>query len=374
MAKTRDVVVVGGGVVGCAIAYELTKFGLSVAVLEARRIADEASSVAAGMLTPLAESPRPGPFTDLALAALREYRAVAAEIREASGVDIEYAASGVLRVALNEEQELAARTTLEWQRELGLEVAWLDAEALREREAAITPEARGALLSLEEGHVHAHRLTTALAIAAHHRGAQVRQGTPVIGLLTEGHRVTGVRTPSGDVHAGQVVLAAGPWTGELTAGLGFPLPIRPVKGQLLALAALTAPIRHIVYCSGTGYLVPKADGTILVGATQEEAGFDKRVTVRGVRWLLDGAEQLVPGLGNAEVRELRAGLRPGSPDGAPALGPLPGWEGLTVASGHFRNGILLGPITGRLMAQLVATGQPERDLSPFDPGRFARDP
>lgn len=370
MADITDVVVVGGGAVGCAIAWELTKRGVSVALLEARRVAGESSGVAAGMLTPLAESPRPGPFTDLAIAALRGYAAVASELREASGVDIEYTPSGVLRVAITEEQELTAQSALEWQRGLGLPLHWIDAAELRAKEPGITPEARGALYSPEEGHVRAQRLTLALGIAAAHRGAQVRQGTPVTGLLTDGHRITGVRTAGGDVHVAHVVLAAGAWTGQLVAGLGTTLPVRPVKGQLLSLAALPVPLQNVVYASGVGYLVPKADGTIIVGATQEEAGFDTRVTVQGIHGLLEGAAALAPGLGNAEVRDLWAGLRPGSSDATPILGPLPGWDGITVATGHFRNGILLAPITGRLIAQLVTGEKPERDLTPFSPGRF----
>jgi glycine oxidase len=260
---------------------------------------------------------------------------------------------------------------LEWQESQGLEIHWLDTPALRELEPAITPEVRGALFSPEEGHVRSPRLTTALAVAAGRKGAQVRQGMPVSGLLTEGKRVIGVQTPSGNVLAGQVVLAAGPWTAMLTADLSIALPVRPVKGQLLALAAMPAPLQHVIYCTGTGYLVPKADGTIVVGATQEETGFDKRVTVRGVNWLLDGAVRLVPGLGNAEVRDLWAGLRPGSPDGSPILGAVPGWSGVTLATGHFRNGILLAPITGKLIAELLTTGKTSRDITPFSLTRFA---
>lgn len=370
MADRTDVVVVGGGAIGCAIAWELAKAGVAVALLEARRIAEEASGVAAGMLTPLAESPRPGPFTDLAVAALREYPAVATELRESSGVDIEYVPSGVLRVALTDDQELSAHTAMQWQMGLGIQLQWLDAAALRQLEPGITPDARGALYSPDEGHVRAPRLTTALAAAAGHRGAEIRQGTPVTGLLTDGQRVTGVRTQAGEIHAGHVVLAAGAWTELLTGDVHTVLPVRPVKGQILSLAAMPVPFHHIIFTAGTAYLVPKADGTIVVGATQEEAGFDKRVTLRAVNWLLDGAVRLAPGLGNAEVRELWAGLRPGSPDGMPVLGPLPGWEGITVASGHFRNGILLAPITGQLIAQILTKGQAERDLSPFSPGRF----
>ncbi|MBI4497630.1 MAG: glycine oxidase ThiO [Chloroflexi bacterium] len=373
MAERAEVVVVGGGAIGGAVAYALSRAGVRVTLLEARRIGDGASGAAAGMLTPLAEAPQPGPFADLALHSLRRFPALAQELREVAGMDIEYVPSGVLRVATSEEHERTLQEALTWQRALGLDLRWLGPEQVRSLEPDLAPEVRGGVFSPEEGHVHSLRLTEALAQAAARLGATVRVGTPVVGLTRHNGRVTGVRTAEGAVAADQVVLAAGSWTGLLAHELGVAAPVRPVKGQILSLALVPCPLRRVVYGSGVGYLVPRRDGSVVVGATQEEVGFDMRVTAQGLAALLRGATQLVPALAGAEVRQTGAGLRPGTPDGLPILGPVPGWEGISIASGHFRNGILLSPITGHLMAELITTGKTSLPLDPFSPGRFLDD-
>jgi glycine oxidase len=363
-----DVVVVGGGVIGCTIAYHLTAAGANVALFERNEVAGEASGAAAGMLAPLSESPQPGPFVELCLTSLRLFPALAAALRQETGIDIEYLPSGILRVAQTEDEERELRHRLEWQRSLGLALEWVDGEALRRLEPRLGP-ARGALYSPQEHQVSAGRLTQALAQAAARRGAVLRQGMGVTGLLNNGRRVTGVRTTSGNVSCGQVVLAAGPWTGAFARRLGLPLPVRPVRGQMLAFADFALPLRHIVW-GEAAYLVPKANGFLFVGATVEDVGFRSATTVRGLRGLERGARGLVPSLAHGEIASSWAALRPGSPDGLPILGPVPGWDGLSVASGHYRNGILLAPITGRLMAQLLTKGTTEVSLAPFSAGRF----
>jgi len=367
--KQPDVIIVGGGVIGCSIAYHLAAGGVGVALFERKEVAGEASGAAAGMLAPLSESPQPGPFVDLCLASLRLFPALADAMREETGIDIEYLPSGILRVALTEDEERELRHRLEWQRSLGLALEWVDGEALRRLEPRLAP-ARGALYSPQEHQVSAGRLTQALAQAAARRGAVLRQGLAVTGLLTNGRRVTGVRTGSGRVSGGQVVLAAGSWTGAFARRLGVPLPVRPVRGQMLAFADFALPLRHIVW-GEAAYLVPKANGFLFVGATVEEVGFRSVTTVEGQRDLRRGARGLVPSLAHGEVASSWAGLRPGTADGLPILGPVPGWEGLSVASGHYRNGILLSPITGWLIAQLLTEGKTEVSLAPFSPGRFA---
>jgi glycine oxidase len=363
-----DVVIVGGGVIGCSIAYHLASAGASVTLFERNEVAGEASGAAAGMLAPLSESPRPGPFVELCLASLRLFPTLADALREETGIDIEYLPSGILRVALTEDEERELRHRLEWQRSLGLPLEWVDSEALRRLEPRLTP-ARGALYSPQEHQVSAGRLTQALAQAAARRGVVFEQGVAVTGLLTHGRQVTGLRTSSGKVSAGRVVLAAGSWTGAFARRLGVPLPVRPVRGQMLAYADSAQTLRHIVW-GEAAYLVPKANGFLFVGATVEDVGFRSATTVRGQRGLQRGARGLVPSLAHSEIASFWAGLRPGSPDGLPILGPVPGWDGLTVASGHFRNGILLSPITGRLMAQLLTEGRTEVSLAPFSPARF----
>ena len=190
-------------------------------------------------------------------------------------------------------------------------------------------------------------------------------------ILTDGERVVGVRTAAGELRAGQVVLAAGAWTGQLGAWVGAALPTRPVRGQMLAIEATEPPygLRHIINGAG-GYLVPRADGTVAVGATVDEAGFDLRVTPEGLVWLTGLLHALAPALGGARLVETWAGLRPGSGDDRPLLGRVPGYEGLWVATGHFRGGILWAPVTGEIMASSIRAGQPDPALAPFDPARF----
>jgi glycine oxidase len=242
-------------------------------------------------------------------------------------------------------------------------------EALRGLEPRLAA-ARGGVYSPQYHQVNAHRLTQALAQAAVARGAVLRQNVAVTGLATRGSRVTGVRTGEGRMMAGQVVLAAGSWTGALGRRLGVILPVKPMRGQMLAFADFSSPLRHILLGKDGGYLAPKANGFLFVGSTVDDVGFRKNTTVKGLAGLRRMAATLVPSLAYAEVATDWAGLRPGSPDGLPILGPVPGWEGASVASGHFRKGILLAPITGRLMAQWLTQGRTEISLEPFTAGRF----
>lgn len=366
--RSPDVIVVGGGVIGCAVAYYLACEGVRVDVLERGEIGGEASGAAAGMLAPLAEVEDAGAFQALCVESLRLFPALASTLREETGIDIEYLTSGILRVALTDAEErrlreLAARPGC-------LPLHWLKAEELRAFEPALSPEIRGGLYSPEEHQVNADRLVQAFARAAEAKGAALHRGR-VSGLLIPGdHRVVGVRTANGDIIAGHAVLAAGPWTGRLAAPLGTDLPVFPVRGQMMALPSRSAP-RHIVWGSA-GYLVPKANGLVFAGATVEKVGFRRRTTAAGLRGLAAMASSLAPRLGAISPVDSWAGLRPGSADGLPLLGPLPGWEGVSVATGHYRNGILLSPITGRLIARSIIDGSPDEALGPFSPARFAR--
>jgi len=362
-----DAIVIGGGVVGCAVAYSLASCGLQVLLLERGGLAEEASGAAAGMLAPLAEAHGPGPFLELCLAGLALFPSLARELEEATGLDIGLSRCGLLRVALTDEDEESLRRRYRWQLDTGLPLTWLEGEEARAVEPALSPGVRAAVLSEAEGQVEPQLLAHALARAAQARGARVLLSTPVLGIVRRGRRVYGVRTPSGIVRGRQVVVAAGPWTGRLLAGIGLHLPTPPRRGQMLAYRG--RPVGRIVW-GPEGYLAPKATGVTYAGATVEAVGFRRRTTQRGLRRLQRMARTLVPALGRAEVAAAWAGLRPGSPDGLPIIGPVPGWDGLSVASGHFRNGVLLAPITGRLLAQAL-TGQPtDLPLDPFSPARF----
>jgi glycine oxidase len=370
-SPAADVAVVGGGVIGCAVAYYAARAGARVVVLERDSLGAEASSAAAGMLAPLAEDAQPGPFLDLALASLARYGPLAADLRATTGLDVELQTAGLLRLALDDAEAARYQANLGWQSALGLPVRWLDAAATRALEPLVPPSVRGAVQSTAEHQVNPPRLVEALARAAMARGAELRQGALVQGLAREGPRVVGVRLADETVPAGHVVLATGAWSAAGGEWLGVPLPVAPVKGQMVAVRPLGVLPRYTLY-GHRGYLVPKADGTVHVGATVEQAAFDRRVTAAGVSSLLALLPALAPALADGTFLRAWAGLRPGTPDHLPFLGAVLGLEGVTLATGHFRNGILLAPITGELVAQAALGIPTSMSLAPFEVARFAR--
>lgn len=356
---SRQIVVVGAGVIGCAVAYELARAGADVTVVERDTVGAHASHVAAGMLAPYAESTRPGPLLDLGRQSLDYFQELAPALREQTGVDVELRPSGSLRVALSEVDEVLLRRAYRWQMQQGIAVEWLSAAEARACEPALGPYIRGALYCPLEQQVRSRRLVQALAQAAARLGARFLEGTPALGLEMRAGRVSGLRAPSGVLPADEVVLAAGPWTSQLRSLTGLDIPITPKKGQIVRLHATPQPLRHILWAAHR-YLVPRADGTVVLGGTEEEVGFDTRSTPAGLAYLLDLLPQLAPALATAEFRQIEVGLRPWSAaDGLPYLGRVPGVEGLTLAAGHGRNGILLSAITGRLIARLLLEGRDE---------------
>lgn len=390
-----DFVVVGAGVIGLSVAYHLAKQGAGVAVVERGRVGGQASGAAAGMLAPLSEAHGPGPFFDLAMAGLAVFPEFAAELHDESGIGVEYLTSGLLRVAMDEEGEAALRERVAWQRSAGFAVDLLDGRAACEAEPGLNPAVRAAAWYPAEHHVYSPRFVRALAAAAARRGVRFVEGAEVAEFVTAGGRVAGVRVAGSglefeEINAGHVVIAAGAWSAQLGRRLGVELPVFPCRGQILALRPKTPSFRRIVFTDG-GYALTKADGTVVVGATEEPAGFDNRVTASGLAYLTRMAATLSPELSEAAFRHVWSGLRPGSADTLPVIGRLPGWEGVSVATGHYRNGILLSVITGRLVAALLAGGEAPSagpggpvgagglggvhgsiSLSAFDPARFRK--
>jgi glycine oxidase len=368
MATSTDVAVVGGGVVGCAVAWCLAREGVPVSLFERGALGGEASGVSAGILAPLAESATPGPFVELALVGLRAFDEELEALRETSGLDPEYRRCGVLRLAMDEAEVRTLQEAAAWQANAHLDLRWLEPRQVAALEPGLVP-CRGALLSPREGHVHPGRLTLALATAAARSGAILHEQSAPVLPWVEGGRLQGLLVNGDRRSFGTVVLAAGAWSGAWAAQLGLRLPVRPVKGQMLLVRAVPPPVRHIVF-SGHSYLVPRADGTVYVGATQEEAGFDHRVTLAAVRSLAGHAAALAPALAAAEVTGMGAGLRPGSADGLPVIGRVPGMDNLILATGHFRNGVLLSLVTGRIVTALVRGRPPELPIDSFSPARF----
>lgn len=356
--KTSDVIVVGGGAIGTAIAFFLAKEGLSVTLFERDDLASQASGAAAGMLAPICESTGNEAFFELGVRSLEQFPELTAELRELSGLDPQYVPSGVLRLATTAEEAVEMRAQASRLREWGLE--WLAPAEVREREPLVGEGTAGALWSPREGHVYSPMLARSYAAAAARLGAHIITGEPVLGLIRDAEQVLGVETARGHWGAGHVVLAAGLWTRYCAEWLGEQLPLEPVRGQILALDQPRPSFRSILW-SGHTYLVPKLNGTVVVGATEERVGFDRRNTAAGISHLLASAAAVVPALADCTFRHAWAGLRPDTPDHLPVIGPVPGVRGVTLAAGHFRNGVLLSPITGRTVADWIA----RRDLNPL---------
>lgn len=371
-----DFLIIGGGVVGRSLAYHLAGLGAQVTVVDRGCAGGCASGAAAGMLTPLSEAEGPGPYLDFGLAALAYYADLVPELEAEAGRSVEYSTCGLLRVALDEAgaEELGRRVA--WQSRIG-DVEWLEAEEVSRLEPGLTPVAAAVFCS-GENQVNAPAMVVALTLAGTRRGVRRLEGKEVVGFLTGNGRVTGVRLGnSGEegLEAGHVIVAAGAWTGRIGEWLGVDLPVFPVRGEVMSFLQPTPSVNHIVFAGGTGYAAPKADGTVIIGATQDRSGFAAGVTAGGIAYLSTTAIRLFPAMESARFQRAWAGLRPGSADDHPLIGSVPGWDGLSVASGHYRKGILLGPLTGKLLAERltgVSTGTGDADLlSPFDPARFS---
>jgi glycine oxidase len=373
----RDAVVVGGGVIGLATAWRASQRGLRVTVLDPAP-GSGASYAAAGMLTPATEVT----FGEEHMFAVNRasadrYPDFVAEVEEASGLDAGYRRCGTLSVALNDDDRLALRQVQPLMASLGLAADWLTGRECRRLEPMLTPALRGGLLCPDDHQVDNRKLAAALEVAAVRAGVELRREAAAE-LLVEADRATGVRAAGGErLHARTVVLAAGCWSPRLP-GLpaGVVPPVRPVKGQILRLSVpagyapfVSRTLRGLIKGGGV-YLVPRADGELVVGATVEEQGYDTTVTAGGVYELLRDAHELVPSVTELPLVQTHAGLRPGSPDNTPIVGPT-ALAGLVLATGHGRNGILLTPVTADAVADLLATGEMPALLAPCRPGRFA---
>ncbi|MEU4659114.1 glycine oxidase ThiO [Streptomyces sp. NPDC023723] len=380
MSDTSDVLVVGGGIIGLVTAWRAAQSGLATAVVDSAP-GGGAARVAAGMLAAVTEL-HYGEQTLLALnlASARRYPEFAAELTDATGHDLGYRRCGTLAVALDADDRAHLRELHAFQQRSGLAAEWLSGRDCRRLEPMLAPGVRGGLRVDGDHQIDPRRLAAALLAACERAGVVFHRSTAE--RLTVGReRATGVVTTGGaTLAAGRVVLAAGSLSGRLKGvPAGALPPVRPVKGQVLRLAMLPGrppllnrTVRAVVRGNPL-YLVPRADGELVVGATSEELGWDTTVTAGGVYELLRDAHELVPGITELPLTETLAGLRPGSPDNAPLLGPT-ALAGLLLATGHFRNGVLLTPVTGDVMAHVLTTGELPEEARPFAPGRFAAAP
>jgi glycine oxidase len=369
MASTRDVAIVGAGIVGCSIAFELAKAGMQVCVLERGGIGEESSAAAAGMLSGQHGVTNFGARYQLHLEAREMHAQLAEELRELTGIDVGFCRWGLLELLFTPGEMRAADHCYAVQMQAGLRVERLSREETLTVEPTLTPDLQGSIRYVDEAHVHNGRLTIALAEAARRTGTELRSGEPAVALMWERERVVGVRTPSERGYAEAVIVANGAWSSDLIRPLGVMLPVKPMRGQMLAVRTVPRAMSQIVYGRHM-YLVPRPDGETLVGATVEDVGFRKEVTLEGLEELIQAGRRIAPGIMGEPVLRTWAGLRPGSPDGLPLVGPVAGLPGLILAVGHHRNGILLGPMTGVLLKQWLVDHERSPHLALLRPERF----
>lgn len=371
---SKRIVILGGGVIGLSVAFEAARRGHRATVLEQDVCGGQASGAAAGMLAPFSENGEgPDDFFRLCLASLRLYPRWQQAVKDASGLEFEYSASGSLNVAYHGSDRLALATRAAWQQAFGRQPELVEGAALRELEPALSSRVEAALYHPEESHIYAPDYVRALEQACRLHGVRIveRIGS-VRPEAIEANRVSAI-DGNGIVYEGdELVIAGGAWTGGLEAQLGLRIPIYPIRGQICAYE-LPDPgaIRHMVFGS-QGYVVPKAGGTLVCGASEDVAGFDTTVTERGIGRLLAWNHRLYPFLEPLRPFHRWAGLRPATQDGYPLLGRLRELPRIIMAAGHYRNGILLSPVTAQATLDLIEGREPTIALARFAPERFTR--
>lgn len=363
-------VVVGGGIAGACVALALRERGAEVRLLERGRTGGSATRASAGMLAPLYEADPASPLFRLGVASRERWGSFVERLEEWSGRVLDWRSDGMLVAAFDEAEQQEAEASAARCRDAGLRAELLSPEEAGRLQPGLSPEALAWLWLPEEGQVDTRAVALALAAALPKAGVEVHEGCDAAEVEVQGERASGVRLRGGErVGAERVVVACGAWSGEL-AGLPRPLPVRPVRGQMLRLRLPSPEPRRLVADSGGRYVVPSAAGTAYAGSTMEETGFDDGTTEEGMQLIREGAGRLLPALAGAQILEAWAGLRPVSADGLPVLGPDPEAAGLLYATGYGRNGILIAPLAAEVVAELALEGAPEVEWRPFRPERF----
>ena len=381
MPASADVVVIGAGVVGCSVAYYLAREGVNVTILERESIGSGASAHATGSLSLLGAEFSPGASFELARASDFEFQQIVPELEAATDIDLLYQRRPSLRLALDEEEADLIKSLMVWQQP-HVRMHWIDAQEVHSIEPRLSPSIIGAVYEDESAQLDSYRLNLALCRGAELLGADILY-REVTGLVTDGTAISGVRTASGDISCSTVVVAAGTWSRAFTPWLGFPIPVRPLKGERLLLDYPGEPLPVLISSPKRGHMISRMDGLTSVGSTggrdydQKEIfwgeEFDRQPTAAARMELLQRAIDVLPDLERAELVQQLAGSRPLSPDGKPIIGPVPGREGILLATGHTTKGIHLGPITGRIITDYVCRGSTRvvSDMSEFLPDRFA---
>jgi glycine oxidase len=379
----HDVLIIGGGVIGLSLAWDLARHGRSVRVIDRGQPGREASWAGAGILHAARLRADDHPYEQLFGLACQLHPQWANELRELTGIDTGYRRCGGLYLARTSGEAATLAAWAAHHRAQGIEVLRLSAKDLSALEPALaaasmarteysvrsTPCATPAAFRVpEDAQLRNPRHLKALVAACEHAKVQITPDIAAAEAVVRSGRIEQIDSPTGPLRARQYCFTAGAWTGQLLSRLGIPLAVMPIRGQMVLFRCERPPITHILN-EGSRYLVPRDDGRILAGSTEEEVGFDKRTTEEGIAELTDFARSLVPALAEAMIEQTWGGLRPGSFDGLPYLGRLPGLENTFVAAGHFRSGLYLSPATAVVMSELVRDETPQIDLAPFRVGR-----
>jgi glycine oxidase len=371
--KSSDVIIIGGGVVGLSIARELGKRGLEVTILERSSPGRESSFAAAGMLTSQSWMDKNDSFFKFLIAGRDQYRDFAQTLYEETGIDIELDPTGTLNLALTNQDETDLERRYQWQKEAGFSVEKLSADETLRLEPRVSADVRWSLLFPMDTQIENRRLITALLSAIEKYRVKLLTGTEVISLDIEESRIKGVKSSRGLLSAAIIIIAAGAWSsllGSNSSLLQIPR-IEPVRGQMLCFEARPQLTRHVIH-TARGYIVPRRDGRLLVGSTTEYVGYEKAVTGQGIHSIISEALDIAPSIGDLRLKDAYSGLRPSSTDELPVIGKYHGIDNLYLATGHFRDGILLAPLTGSLMADLVIDKTENQMLVDFSVERFRK--
>ncbi|TMU87371.1 glycine oxidase ThiO [Bacillus sp. BHET2] len=351
MGKQYDVVIVGGGVIGCSIAYQLAKRGKQVLLLEKNQLAGKASKAAAGMLGVQSELNEGSPLYQMAQASRNLYPALAEELKEVSGMDIEYVENGMIKLARTEE-EAQSLSGVGTRTDQGERIKWLSKTQLSDCEPNLSKDVEGGLLIPRGGNVSAPNLTKALGLASARLGVEIKEDTNVSDFLKDRNRIIGVQTPNGPFYGAEIIVAGGAWSQSLLEHLGMAFNTYPVKGECFSVKLSQELVKSTIFTEEC-YIVPKIGGRFLVGATEHPHTFDENISISGLMHLMELATGILPGLAQAHWDKAWAGIRPQTHQGIPIIGRSKEWKGLSIATGHYRNGILLAPITGMMIADLI---------------------
>lgn len=350
---SQEVLIVGGGVIGLAIARELSRRGIrKITIVDRGKAGHEATFAAGGMLAVQAETDEAGDFFDLCKTSRDLYPGFAAELGDETGIDIELDRAGTLYLAFTASDVREIDHRFKWQKDVGLNVERLSAADTRKLEPFISPDVRESLIFPDDWQVENRKLTAALLKFVGDRGIDLREETECRRLIVKNGRAIGAETQNGKIYAQKTILAAGAWTSMIEAETVRIPEVRPIRGQIVGFQTAKRLFNHVIY-SPRGYLIPRVDGRILAGATVEDVGFENRMTPAGIEYVSRNAFEIAPSISGLKISEEISGLRPRTADALPVIGSFPHVENLIIASGHYRNGILLAPITAEVVAEMV---------------------